>query len=261
MISEFPNLKPALSSIIDIDNSQIIINMDSDSRVPTLVITHEIPEVQASLMLSDSELNELTQWFRSEYDTTGLANPTAVFNNAWGDYRNDALLWWFNGQLWKPYTRWDDYGSILPEFHAITQFPLRYFTDAVSHNSIVSVKLEPYAEQIRANARCFVYNGSQHLAIQYTWFVHADERYWIWNDVTNQARYEDIDGEINGFVPTWPASVDEFTEHLISHTVFMTVVRIDDTLIWCLPKSEHAEFKELAFKHGLDTGALNSLTF
>ena len=235
--------------------------MNPDSRVPSMVITKKVTGVQASLMLNDSELAELTQWFRSEYDTEGLANPTAVFNNTWGDYRNDALLWWYNNRLWRPYTSWDDYGSILPEFHAITQFPLRYFTDAVSHNSIVSVQLTPFAEQIRTNARCFAYNGSQHIAIQYTWFTHNGERYWIWNDVTNQVRYEDIDGEVNGFVPTWPSTVDEFTEHLVSNTVFMSVDRIDDTVIWCLPSSEHIEFKAHAYRHGLDTGALNSLTF
>jgi hypothetical protein len=227
-----------------------------------MVITREVPGVQASLMLNDTELTELTQWFRMEYDTDGLDNPTAVYNDAWGDYRNDALLWWFNGQLWRPYTGWDDYGSILPEFHAITQFPLRYFIDAVSHNSIVSVQLAAFAEQIRANARCFVYDGSQHLAIQYTWFMHAGERYWIWNDVTNQVRYEDtIDGDVNGFMPTWPASVDEFTEHLISNTIFMSVDRIDDSIIYGLPVGERSEFKDRARNAGLDTGAANSLTF
>lgn len=235
--------------------------MNPDARVPTLVITREVPEIRASIMLNDEELEVLTEWFRSEYDIEGLANPTAVFNKVWGDYRNDALLWWYNGKLWRPYTAWDDYGSILPEFHAITQFPLLYFTDAVNHNSIVSVKLAPFADQICSNARCFVYSGSIHIAIHYTWFVYDGECYWIWNDVTNQVRYTDIDGEINGFVPTWPASVDEFTEHLVSNTVFMSVSSVDDTVIWCLPSSEHSEFKSQAYAHGLDTGARNSLTF
>jgi hypothetical protein len=238
--------------------------MTTSDKVPSLTITYSIDGVNASSMLTDSELDEITKWFHAEYDTESLANPTAVYNNAWGDYRNDPLMWWYDGRLRKPYQVWDDYGSVLPEFHAITQYPLRYFTDAVQHNTIVSVDLGQFADEIKSNARCFVYESDkQRVIIHYTWFTYDGVLYWIWDDVTGQssrAMYDCVDSDHNGIIPRWPATTCEFAQLAIDSR-YMSVYCIDDSVIWCLPSSEHAEFKRLACEHGLDTGSKNAMTF
>jgi hypothetical protein len=238
--------------------------MNPDGKVPTLTITYPIDGINSSIMLTDRELANMTEWFHEEYDTKALANPTAIYNNAWGDYRNDALLWWFDGQFRRPYIAWDDYGTVLPEFQAIIKYPLRYFMDAVSHNTIVSVDLVNFAAEIRMNARCFVYeSGSQRLVIHYTWFVHAGVRYWIWDDVTGQssrATYDCVDSDQNGIIPRWPATIEDFAQLAIDSR-YMSVDCIDDSVIWCLPASEHNEFKRQALEHGLDTGSRNAMTF
>lgn len=244
------------------NSEQIIISQDA--RVPTLTITYTIDGVNASSMLTDSELDVMTKWFHAEYDTESLANPTAVYNNAWGDYRNDALIWWYNNSLWKPYHAWDDYGSVLPEFLAITQYPLRYFLDAVSHNTIVSVDLGQFADEIKSNARCFVYESDeQRMVIHYTWFTYGGVRYWIWDDITGQssrATYDCVDSDQNGIIPRWPVTTCEFAQLAIDSR-YMSVECIDDSVIWCLPSREHLEFRQQALKHGLDTGSRNAMTF
>ncbi len=240
--------------------------MNPEDKVPILTITYSIDGVNSSMMLTDSELGEMTKWFCLEYDTEALANPTAVYNNAWGDYRNDALLWWYNDRLRKPYHAWDDYGSVLPEFNTITKYPLRYFLDAVSHNTIVSVNLEQFTDEIKSNARCFVYESSsdnQRMVIHYTWFGNGGVRYWIWDDITGQssrAMYDCVDNDQNGKIPRWPATIHDFAQLAIDSR-YMSVECIDDSVIWCLPASEHNEFKRLALKHGLDTGSQNAMTF
>lgn len=238
--------------------------MNPEAKVPTLTITYSIDGVNASSMLTDSELDEITKWFCSEYDTEALANPMAVYNNTWGYYRNDALLWWYDGSLHKPYQVWDDYGSVLPDFQAITQYPLRYFLDAVSHNTIVSVDLGQFADEIKSNAMCFVYESDeQRMIINYTWFMYNGVRYWIWNDITGQssrAMYDCVDSDQNGIIPRWPATTCEFAQLAIDSR-YMSVDCIEDSIIWCLPSSEHPEFKRQALKYGLDTSSRNAMTF
>ena len=238
--------------------------INHDDRVPSLTIIHSIDGVTASIMLTNSELDEITKWFCAEYDTESLANPTAIYNNAWGDYRNDPLMWWYDGRLHKPYQAWDDYGSVLPEFQAITRYPLNYFLDAVQHNTIVSVNMDQFADKIKSNARCFVYESDKQLIIiNYTWFMYAGMRYWIWNDVTGQssrATYDCVDSDQNGIILQWPATTGEFAQFAIDSR-YMSVDRIDDSIIWCLPSCEHQEFKRQALKHGLDTSSKNTMTF
>lgn len=244
------------------NSEKIMIN--HDDRVPSLTIIHSIDGVTASIMLTNSELDEITKWFCAEYDTESLANPTAIYNNAWGDYRNDPLMWWYDGRLHKPYQAWDDYGSVLPEFQAITRYPLNYFLDAVQHNTIVSVNMDQFADKIKSNARCFVYESDKQLIIiNYTWFMYAGMRYWIWNDVTGQssrATYDCVDSDQNGIILQWPATTGEFAQFAIDSR-YMSVDRIDDSIIWCLPSCEHQEFKRQALKHGLDTSSKNTMTF
>lgn len=93
------------------------------------------------------EYERLSAWFKNDPISNRMKRGDVLHNVSMGDYRNDGKFIFDGEKLCYPYDDTfadypDEYGYVPHQFLVINEFPVRYWSEIIDHNSYIYANLE-----------------------------------------------------------------------------------------------------------------------